>query len=309
MEAKNMANQERGIRRGIFVRTNVPTRETTIPVLPKPEVAPSSTPPQSEKPQKTKKPLIQRLVQNLTVRLGLVTLALGGSGYAAYQEIPAVHRTVDNLFGRVSTEDVPNTFDNNLDKGVIGDNNIVRMTRKEIQKLPKFDKNGKILRTFPVALTAGEQVQYQKEFSGGMVHPGIDVDPLTTKNVIKFTISAGKPIIASANGYLFEGFGGGLVLISLDRNGKPSSQLYDLNSVDAFQMIVDAPKLSEDNNNGKEWGKGLPVLNGEEIALTTKDIAFRGTLIESTGQTFYDPKVEGNWNFKTESSKLVTSQG
>jgi len=50
--------------------------------------------------EKKGKPLLERIARNLGARIALVTVLLGGGGYAAYQEVPAIHQTVDNLLGK-----------------------------------------------------------------------------------------------------------------------------------------------------------------------------------------------------------------
>ncbi len=168
-----MANQE-GARRGIFRTT--PTRERTpTPVLP--EVAPSSTPSrQPEKDPKTKKPLIQRLVNNLALRIVLAGTALAGTGYAAYEIFPPIQRIVDQQvlerFGLKETP-VPPTFDNNAVEQIVkaGPNgNAQRATPEQIQKFlqetppvlekPKVGEHAsKIKMLFPVDLENAKNVK------------------------------------------------------------------------------------------------------------------------------------------------------
>lgn len=77
MEAKNMARQERIGQRTFGIETS-----QEAPTLLRP---------------KTEKSLIQKLVNNLALRIVLAGGALTYTGYAAYYEIPAVHERLNSL--------------------------------------------------------------------------------------------------------------------------------------------------------------------------------------------------------------------
>lgn len=150
MEAKSM-NRERGT--GETFAIGSPTREKTIrPVSPKREVGPATRSPRPEKPQdNNKKPWIQRLAGSLAARIVLGTAIVGGGGgYAAYQEVPAVHQMVDQqILERFRLIETPPTFDNTKDYGTIGNNNIIQIDKNMLANIatiptvpaPKHDIN------------------------------------------------------------------------------------------------------------------------------------------------------------------------
>lgn len=121
------------LRRGIFpIRT--PAKET-VPVLPKPDLrgtAPPGSPESGKLP--TKKPLIQRLVNNLALRIALAAAAIAEGTGAVITELtndqPRSAQTiradlawpwnltksaVEDIKGMFSKDEVPPFFDNNAD--------------------------------------------------------------------------------------------------------------------------------------------------------------------------------------------------
>ena len=109
MEATKDMNPERGVL--LRAIAEAPTKRTGPQRTGEPPLFPGQ-----EKPSKipeAKKPLIQRLAKNLAVRAFLIASVLGGGGYAAYQEVPAVHEQVDNFLDRYGLKkaDVPPIFD------------------------------------------------------------------------------------------------------------------------------------------------------------------------------------------------------
>lgn len=333
-----MRSPEEGPRKGLlfFRSTSAPTQERSsavvmdppkpyIEVEPEPQFQPQPEPPQTPKPERTKKSLIRRLAQNLAVRLGFATLALSGSGYAAYQEIPAVHRTIDNVIGKVFGDEVPNTFDNKIDNGVIGDNNIVRMTREEIQQLPSFDKDGKPILLFPFTPPEGQTITFTKRYHGGYVHPDTEVDTETTRNSMDLKIPAGTTISSSGSENVQMFFGGdygdgtserdSAIFVFKDKNGfihrfiiAPNKKLGESN---VLQSLVNAPAISKENSYGKEWEKGLTTSEGQKVTITLRDAEFTiaGLRGENPNST-YGHIVEDHLQFKTNfSGQLATSQG
>lgn len=148
---------------------------TAVPVLPKPEVrpVPPVSPKQEKGPSPTKKTLIQRLAENLAVRLALVGTALGGAGYAAYENVPAIHSAVDSAFldhlkGKSVTEASINTevFDNNALRGTISNENTLVLSPEEIKRtfppiiIDSVNNSSTIL--FPFQLPEGTKSQFTK---------------------------------------------------------------------------------------------------------------------------------------------------
>jgi len=71
---------------------------------------------------------------------GLSIVTLGGAGYAAYENVPAVHRAVDSAFldhikGNSEASINPEVFDPAATKGIMSEKNTILMTWEEYQKI------------------------------------------------------------------------------------------------------------------------------------------------------------------------------
>jgi len=136
-ELKSPQNEKGGTTFGMATKTGVSTPERTVrETSPVPEIA---TKKREVKPPPVKK---GRGVRNALIAATALT-ALGGGGYAAYENIPAVHRAVDSAFldhikGKSSSPEASiaeTVFDNSATEGVISEKNTIQMTAKEYAKI------------------------------------------------------------------------------------------------------------------------------------------------------------------------------
>lgn len=120
-----------------------------------------------------KESLIQRLVNNLALRIVLAGTAIGG-GYAAYEAVPGVHQAVDQEFlERVGLKAiVPPVFDNKAEATVLGRNNSFYITPEEYkEKGPPTVENRHVNIPFFIRFNDGkEHIIDVKAGTGG---PGI----------------------------------------------------------------------------------------------------------------------------------------
>lgn len=91
-------------------------------------------------PQPKRKKEGQRLSTRAKMFLASSAIAaILGGGYASYETIPQVNTAINKIIGQ---EEIPPTFDNNIVKQKIGNNNIKRVTPEEANKqdllTPKF---------------------------------------------------------------------------------------------------------------------------------------------------------------------------
>lgn len=215
-------------------------------------------------------------------------------------------------------KEAPPTFDDNVDNGVIVDNSTVKLSASEIQNLPDSDGNGKPIFLFPLVSKAGGKIEYIKEFQGGLVHPDIEVDSQTTRNLMKLKVPAGTILISPMDGRVFIGvdYRGTKIqnIVSIEFMGE-DGLLYHFfiasegSEDNILQTQINAPKRSEENSNGKEWEKGLPIVKGQKLATITKDANFSMTVFGGLNGTFYGTKLEGNLQFLVDpSGRLVSPQ-
>lgn len=117
-----------------------------------------------DRPQ-IKKPLIQRLAENLAVRIALGTALAGTVAFEAYENIPAVHQAIEQRLNPSSPE-VPSTFDRTATEGIIGANNMVQITPQEYANVgPQLIENGYMNIPLPVAFKDGQMrtIEYKIE--------------------------------------------------------------------------------------------------------------------------------------------------
>ena len=339
MGADNMANQE-GARGRIF--GIIPTRErTATPVRPRPEVRPTPALPQPEKPP-TKKSLIQRLTGSLALRALLATGALGGAGYADYQEIPAVHQAVDSAFldhlkGFFNKEvPVTSTFDNNADFQVaqagINANPIASTELNSALKdsiKPLEEKSyPQVEMLLPVQLSPNERVEVSKIW----VRSAFNLITEKTDNLVfgrKITIpkEGTKIIMPVENAEIFQispyvvdgqSYFSGVVI----RFKGPDDTIYELavetenevTDLGAMDIIKNAPTIGKD---GKYIGpimhkdtinlKGLTLPPGTPILISNKDnVVIRFDL--SAYSPTYPKGLPSNFNLiqdKQENGKIL----
>lgn len=297
---EGMANQERA--RGRIFPISAPPRERTAPpVLPRPFEKPSPVSPEPGKPPK-KKPLIQRFVNSLALRIILAGTALGGTGYAVYQEVPAVHRAIDNLIGVDTVPSVPPTFDNTKDKGVIGNNNIAKLSQAEIDKqFPSaFERLGDGKNTlqlqYPFDLSQSTdpntKLTFTKSFSGSSSAERQQYKNRDFYDMFTFQNVPGGTVIRSpVDGYL---------VISIDENNPPD--LNWGNATDGFINFV-AP-------NGNQYGITF-------FGATTKDLRdgrygntqtgyiFKSLVDAPTYKTEYRKRVTGNYGIAVKKGEPI----
>ncbi len=151
-------NQEQGPSKSVFpsslnekgsttfgITTEKPTETNThftderrIAFEPPVRTVPVERPTIWDKEPPSKKSLIERLVNNLALRLVLVGAGVYGAGYAVnevYQNIPAVRQNTDNVLERFGLKViVPPTFDNKAENNVLGRNNSFYITPEEYKE-------------------------------------------------------------------------------------------------------------------------------------------------------------------------------
>lgn len=161
--------------------------------------------------------LLHRLARNWVVRLGLA----GGASYAAYQ-VPAIHEYVDvryqDLLRLLNPETVvSSTFDNSLNEGVIGDNNILDLSLPEInQRFPKqvVEEGSFLYFLSPIILPDGTRMPYGKKDVwelGGANYPTEELNEQAKqkniKNYIEFSILENSILVSPVDGYGFINMG------------------------------------------------------------------------------------------------------
>lgn len=176
MEANNMTTPERP-RRDIF-GISAPPRERSTLVITKPDSGPAPVFPEPEKsPEASEKHWRERLagaLKNRLVRMGLVTgvIGLGGSiaiDYA-YQNIPAIHESINKLSGQDLSSIVPSAFDNSKYEGVMGPKNITRIPLSSLpetlsQKLGINKQNNTLTMVIPLDIPIDTSINYKKGLS------------------------------------------------------------------------------------------------------------------------------------------------
>lgn len=202
----------------------------------------------------------------VTVGATAAVIAAGFAAVEAYQgNIPGIHRSVDQ----------GSSFDNKAIEGVIGDNNILRGVSKEtIQNAPQFDEKGEPLLLI-VTPKQGKVSRFEKKLSAGGILPDIlaDAKARNSKNKMEVdNIAKDTDIPLPIDGYVF--------LMIVERPGQsifvgvkvefmtPNNTLDYVNigtTDNRRQALVDAPRLSPENHNGRDYTKGLFLKRGTPI--------------------------------------------
>lgn len=282
-----MVGPEGGHRRGIFFRST-PAQERVgviVPPKPQPVLEPSGEP----EPKKTKRSLIQRLLNNLALRWTLAGLGLASAGGIAYQlEVPAVHRTVNNLLGIVSARDVPNTFDNTRDEGLIGENNINHGNLSEVQsQFPEqiIEKGNTISLILPFILPEGTTASYIKSLSDRLPTEELQkqAQAENDKNNIDFVLPKGTVIVSPVNGNGAIGFGTsesgqdatkayGAAIVFHDKSAN-KTYLIKIFSLDQtpFEPIINIPRFDDKQYFRDTGWKDLPMIDRATPLIQTQN--------------------------------------
>lgn len=156
--AEQVGHSSEGARakRGIFGIGSPPRDRTVTPVSPIPDVRPPVFTEPGKRPESPKK----RIGKKTRIALaGLAAVGVAGVGaYEVYENVPALHRTVDSVPGSTSFNperkiiDSREVFDPKATEGVISERNTIQMTREEYEKIapPAIDREN--LKEIPIYL-------------------------------------------------------------------------------------------------------------------------------------------------------------
>ena len=250
------------------------TRATPFPPVREKELAPPPTPEEVKAANsgqglsKTENAVLSFAKRHPLVTAGSATTAVvtGFAAVEAYQgNIPGIHRSID----------IPQHFDTNAVEGVIGDNNILRgVSLETIQKMPQFDEKGEPLLLI-VTPQAGKVSKFTKELTEGGILPDIlaNAKARGSKNKMEVdNIGKDTDIPLPIDGYVF--------LMIVERPGQsifagvtvefmtPNNTLDFVNigtTDNRRQALVDAPRISPENSNGRDYTKGLFLKRGTPI--------------------------------------------
>lgn len=131
----------------------VTTTGETAPLPPIPFPETGTTPFRKSLYQK-----IDNLLRSRILRIGLGLGVAGGAGLAVYQNVPAVHQSIDNAYldimRTIGIETVvPSTFDTKAGKTKFGENNITRITAEEAESKKLLEPTIKVDSTNTVTVT------------------------------------------------------------------------------------------------------------------------------------------------------------
>lgn len=131
----------------------VTTTGETAPLPPIPFPETGTTPFRKSLYQK-----IDNLLRSRILRIGLGLGVAGGAGLAVYQNVPAVHQSIDNAYldimRTIGIETVvPSTFDTKAGKTKFGENNITRITAEEAENKKLLEPTIKVDNTNTVTVT------------------------------------------------------------------------------------------------------------------------------------------------------------
>lgn len=237
----------------------------------------------------------------------------------------------------ISTPEGPSTFDNKADKITVGPNNTVAVDQATLDTLPSFDANGKPILLFDLKLPAGKEVTATKELHTTL----FDSQSITSQaeiaevrnSLVTPEVPIGSQEFAPIDGRAFviayDSINGGLSLdgktnltppvgVKIEFMG-PDNTLYFYNillggvaSSEAdgiLNILINAPIISRENSNGREWEKGLPVESGTPLFTNNRVVTIGRSLGAGTnGSLGPDGKrVPANLQYHIDSSnKRIT---
>lgn len=271
--------------------------------------------------------LLHRLARNWVVRLGLA----GGASYAAYQ-VPAIHEYVDaryqDLLKLLNPETVvPPIFDNSLNEGIIGDNNILHLSLPEInQRFPQqVREEGNFLYFLsPIVLPDGTRMPYGKKDVweiGGANYPTEELNKeakeKNIKHTVEFTLPAGSILISPVDGYGYIDMGRsiarhdpnlalGFFVIFHDEVHNKTYKIWvfgqDLKTIN-YNLVSLNPSLEmpADKLGNADWKNWLPMKRGQPLIKATKDQLMRLTVTAYRGG-----KIDANATLIDKTQYLLT---
>ena len=234
---------------------------------------------------------IHRFARSKAVKLGLV----GGAAVGAYQ-VPAIQRAVDSIYHDTLQKlglEVPTSFDNKADKGVIGDNNIVKASLSEIQQQspePLVEKDNLASFLFPFQLPESARVTYGKTLSAyeealiATLPPEARAEA-TKKGItdtVNFTLPKDTLIYTSVNGHILAAsskktlenpnFADWARLFYYDET-KDRTYVLSFGSTDpnAFDSLVPTQGNEPTVWRGTSWEQLPTIKQGTPILKTTKE--------------------------------------
>lgn len=145
-------------REGEWLKHPVTTTGEAVPLPPIPFPETKTTPSRQSLYQKLDN-LLNNLLRNRKLRIGMaIGVVAGGAGVAVYQNVPAVHQSIDNAYldimRTVGIETVvPPTFDTKAGKTKFGENNITRITVEEAESKKLLEPTIKVDNTNTVTVT------------------------------------------------------------------------------------------------------------------------------------------------------------
>ena len=241
--------------------------------------------------------VVKRIGGNKALKILGVAGAVAGTGYAAYQAIPAVHQAVDSSFldnikGKFITEVSvnPEVFNPTAREGVITDKNTIRMTWGEYAKIAPSTVNKEAPEElnilFPIQFPEGSanralQIKKGKDYMGGGVRKLSSGADGNTKNgelqvmnslTIEDGLKEGDILISPASGMIE-----GLKITGEDEAGNTYGillvGLFTSSRSANFKFIKDIPpSKTEEFEPGKfrTTTFPVPIKAGEPIGIITK---------------------------------------
>lgn len=219
----------------------------------------------------------------------------------------------------------PSTFDKKADKIVIGPNNTVDTDRATLESLPSFDANGKPIFIFDLKLPEGKEIIVTKElhtrfFSEDVAH---QAKTEGKRNYLETTkVPIGSKEIAPIDGRVF--------ILSYEKNGSitppigvkiefigPDGTLWFYNigvegiipseAAGILNIAVDAPRISPENSNGREWEKGLFAKVGTLLFTNNKVVKISRYLEGGKNGSLAEPdgRLPGDIQYHTDSSQKL----
>lgn len=267
----------------------------------------------------TEKPPVQGSL--LSRRNLLKAAVVGGASYLIGPKLWELTR----YLWQNSQEQVPSTFDNSLNEGVIGDNNTNHLSLPEInQKFPKqvVEEGSFLYFLSPIVLPDGTRMPYGKENvweGGGANYPTEELNKeakeKNIKDSVEFILPAGGILVSpvDGHGYIDMGYiyghdpnvaeGFSVVFHDKIQNKTYKIWLFPAGKNPNINLVSLVPSLERpaDKLGDMNWKNQPRMERGQPLIQATGDQLMRLKLIAFKGE-----KIDGNATLVDKAQYLVT---
>lgn len=289
--------------------------------------------------------LLKKLARSKLVRTLMVIATLGGSGTAAYKTFPAFENAVNSgaraIGFNVGETPVPSTFDNSLDEGVFGKNNLISLPLDKIQEkypTPIAETQNSLTVLSPFQLPEASSATFSRSLSEFLptkeLHEQAQRDGI--KDMVKIGLPKGTKIKASADVFGFidmgkEKFGQdpnkslGVFWVYYDKESDITYKMKIFSSSNDSQIHYFEPQVPNlqlppdypiDRLRGTDWQNWPQIQQGTTLVILSEDEEvtfaiekYRGKKIGPEAALIDKTLSVVTPNFFTETNKMVEMEG